>query len=79
MAVTCSKCGGGRFELGTVVGSDTVQRFEVLHCAACGHALGLSEIDAVRAVLREQQSTLNELRHQLTEVRDKLDKLASPG
>jgi hypothetical protein len=41
--------------------------------------LGLSEIEAVRAVLREQQSSLNELRHQLIEVRDRLTKLASSG
>lgn len=79
MSVTCSKCGGSRFELGSVTAADTGRTFSVLHCTSCGHALGLSEIDAVRDVLREQQSSLNELRHQLNEVREKLAKLTNPS
>ena len=77
MAVTCSKCGGGRFEIASVSSSEPPRQFTILHCSACGQALGLSEIDAIRTVLQEQQATLNELRHQLHDVREKLEKLAN--
>jgi len=77
MAVTCSKCGGGRFELGSVSSSEPARQFTILHCAACGQSLGLPEIDAVRSALHEQQTTLNDLRHQLNEIRDRLEKLAT--
>jgi hypothetical protein len=79
MSVTCSKCGGGQFELASVTAAETTQQFQVLHCSACGQALGISEIDAMRHALREQQSALNDLKHQLHEVRDQIDKLANPA
>src|SRR3954468_11339368 len=41
MAVTCSKCGGVRFELDSVSSSDPAQQFRILNCSSCGQALGI--------------------------------------
>lgn len=79
MGVSCSKCGRGRFELSSVSAGGSAQPFTVLHCADCGQSLGISEIEPMRATLREQQSALDHLRRQLDEVREKLASLAPPG
>lgn len=76
MSITCNKCGGSRFELGQV-SPESGQPFTVLHCTDCGQSLGISEIEAIRAVLREQQSSLSELKTLLNDVREKLAKASA--
>jgi transcription elongation factor Elf1 len=73
MTVACNKCGGSRFELAQVSLENT-QQCTILHCTACGQSLGISEIEAIRMILREQQSSLNELKSLLNDVREKLGK-----
>lgn len=77
MTVICNKCGGARFELAQV-SPENAQQFTILHCSACGQSLGISEIEAIRMVLREQQSSLNEMKSLLNDVREKLAKAAAP-
>jgi transposase-like protein len=79
MAVTCNKCGNGRFEMSGVILEGSAETVAVLRCADCGQTFGVSDGQSLRAALDEQQAVLNNLSRQMSEMREMLHKLSAPA